>query len=192
MFAFVIHDRLSEKVFLWSVYNNSLTVYGPKKSTYEVYSMVERNPFCIRSCTLAAIATGEHATSLLGLRDKLVTIPLDSIYFHFWGGRLFPHFTHPEFHNDFAMWVHESLHDECLAEKLGVLDPTEYSSLEDLRTDLVDIVEWRLNEYDVVPIGRKDDLFHFVRCAARPLRDVSCALLRESKTPCELRVLARP
>jgi hypothetical protein len=125
--------------------------------------MAVGDPFSVRTCAIAAIATGEHVCSLLGLRDKLVTIPQDSIYYHFWGGRLSPQFTHPEFHNDFAMWVHESLHDEFLAERLSILDPNSYDSLEGLRIDLVDMVEQRLDEYAMVPLARKDDLFHFVR-----------------------------
>ncbi len=125
--------------------------------------MAEQGTFCVKSCAMAAIATGEHAGSLLGLRDKLVTIPIDCIYYHFWGGRLFPQFTHPEYHNDFAMWVHQSLHDEYLAERLSIIDPTEYSCLEQLRTDLVDVVEQRLDEYALLPLAKKEDLFHFIR-----------------------------
>ncbi len=119
--------------------------------------------FLVKSCAMAAMATGEHVGSLLGLRDRLVTIPVDSIYFHFWGERLFPRFTHPEFHNDFAMWVHHSLHDDFLAERLSILDPTEYSCLEALRTDLIELVDERLDEYAMVPLAKKEELFHFIR-----------------------------
>lgn len=125
--------------------------------------MGDQQPFCVKSCAMAAMATGEHVGSLLGLRDKLVTIPADCIYYHFWGGRLFPQFTHPEYHNDFAIWVHANLHDESLAEQLSLIDPTQYSCLEELRTDLMEVVEQRLDEYTMLPLAKKDELFHFIR-----------------------------
>lgn len=125
--------------------------------------MNDMGPFVVKSCALAAIATGEQAISLIGLRDKIATVPIDCIYYHFWGGRLFSQFVHPDYHNDFAVWAHERLHDEILAERLGILDPTEYESLEDLRTEILEVIEQRLDEYSMVPLAKKGDFFHFIR-----------------------------
>lgn len=125
--------------------------------------MNSKSPFLVKSCALAAIATGEHAISLIGLRDKVATIEPDSIYYHFWGGRLFSQFTHPAYHNDFAMWAHQGLNDEILAERLGIIDPTEYESLEDLRESILERIEERLDEYAMIPLAKKEDLFHFIR-----------------------------
>lgn len=125
--------------------------------------MLSSTPFFVKTCALAEIATGERVGSLLGLREKLLSVPIDCIYYHFWGGRLSPRFVDPDFHNDFAWWVHTGLHDKWLGEQLNIIDPTEYSCFEKLRTDLVEIIEKRLGEFAVIPLAEKDQLFHFVR-----------------------------
>lgn len=125
--------------------------------------MSEISPFVVKSCALAAIATGEQAISAIGLRDKIATVPIDCIYYHFWGGRLFSQYAHPEYHNDFAVWAHTGLKDETLAERLSILDPTEYSCLENLRTDILEVLENRLDEYTMITLAKKEDLFHFIR-----------------------------
>lgn len=125
--------------------------------------MNNEQAFLIKSCTLTAIATGEYANSISTLCDKLATVHEDCIYHHFWGGRLFAQFTHPEYHNDFAIWAHRVLHDEKLAEKLSILDPTEYVSLNGLRADLIEILEQNCDDYGYMSIIKKNEAFHFVR-----------------------------
>ncbi len=125
--------------------------------------MNEITPFQIKNCSIATVATGERAASLSELRDKILTINLDSIYHHFWSRRLFSQFTNPEYPNDFSIWAHLHLHDEVLAERLSILDPTDYETLEDLRTDLVDIIEQRMEEGTSVSWVQRNDPFHFIR-----------------------------
>lgn len=120
-------------------------------------------PFLIKNCSLAAIATGERANSLIELRDKLAIVDEGSIYYHFWGSRMNPIFTHPQHHNDFASWIFHRLHDHILAERLSIIDPTEYDSLEALRQDVVETIDSRLDEYESVIWTKKEDRFHFIR-----------------------------
>lgn len=124
--------------------------------------MTEPTPFFVKDCALAAIATGESAGSLAEFRHKLASIHEGCIYFHFWGGRLRPQFSHPEYHNDFAGWAHNSLHDDYLAERLSIIDPTEYNHIEDLRQTLLEVVEERLDEVEI-DISKREDQFHFTR-----------------------------
>lgn len=106
-----------------------------------------RDPvFAIRDCVLIAIATGTKALTLKELRDGLAEIHPGSIYYHFWGGLLHPRFEEQEFNNDFAAWVRHGLHDAELAERLAVIDPNEFDQLEDLRRELIEIIEQRLDE----------------------------------------------
>lgn len=121
------------------------------------------NPFFIKNCALAAIATGESAGSLLELHDKLLTTDIACIYFHFWGSRMHPEFVLTEYHNDFAGWVDDCLHDMYLAERLSVIDPTDYVNLEALRQQLLDTVEQRLDENELIHWTRSERLFHFIR-----------------------------
>lgn len=121
------------------------------------------SPFFIKNCALAAIATGERAGSLIDLRNKLLTTRAECIYFHFWGNRIHPEFIHPEYHNDFAGWAHHFLHDLFLAERLSIVDPTDYQNMEMLRQKLLDIVEERLDENEIDYWTKKDNQFLFIR-----------------------------
>jgi len=125
------------------------------------HGMIE--PFAIRDCVLVAIATGRRAQTLRELRDGLLVVPQESIYFHFWGRLLRPRFDDTEFHNDFAVWARHSLHDELLSERLAVIDPADFSDIEALRHEVVDVIEERLEETDVL-FARRDRQFHFRRC----------------------------
>jgi hypothetical protein len=121
------------------------------------------HPFYVRDCALAAISTGQRAQNLRELRDKLGSIEAASIYHHFWGSRLRPQFEHPEYHNDFAAWARHGLHDHRLAERLSIIDPTSFRDLEELRRDLINIIEERLDETEMVPWAKREDQFHFIR-----------------------------
>jgi hypothetical protein len=75
--------------------------------------------------------TGEFATSLAGLFEKLGRVPLESVEFHF-------HRT------DFAKWVGAILGDGVLAAELGQIDKVIQG--EDLRTALREKIRKRLEE----------------------------------------------
>ncbi len=120
-------------------------------------------PFDVKDCALSAIATGEKAQSLLELREKVSTIHPNSIYYHFWGGRLRTSFEHHEYHNDFSSWAHTQLHDDILAERLELLNPQDYESLEELRSELVDIIDNRLDEREYIPISKSEEKFQFIK-----------------------------
>lgn len=122
-----------------------------------------RGPFAVKDCALVAIATGRRCQNLRELRDNLVDIHPGSIYYHFWGGLLRPHFDNPEYNNDFAVWARFGLNDLQLAERLAVIDPKDYSDLEDLRQELIDTIEERLDESEWVPWSKHDNEFHFMR-----------------------------
>lgn len=120
-------------------------------------------PFAVRDCALTAIATGKNAENLRELRDQLLEIHEGSIYYHFWGTLLRPRFDDPLFNNDFAIWSHQALHDDVLAERLAVIDPKDFEDLEDLRRELVDVIEQRLDEIHSPDWVGSDRRFHFVR-----------------------------
>ena len=124
---------------------------------------IEINPFQVKDCALLRIATGEHAQNLNELRDKLLTVHPESIYYHYWGRKLRPRFTDPVYNNDFAEWAYQSLHDTELAERLSVIDPSHASSPEELRAEMIDVTEKCLYERETVPASRHDEQFYFVR-----------------------------
>lgn len=119
--------------------------------------------FYIKDCSLTKIALGMKAQTLIELRDKIVTLPQNSLYTHFWGSRLGTSFEFTEFHNDFSIWAHQALHDDVLSERIDIINPMDYEDLDDLRSDLLEVIEDRLEEKEVVPLSRRDDQFHFAR-----------------------------
>lgn len=119
--------------------------------------------FIVKDCALIAIATGNRSVTLKELRDTLLTIGDDSIYYHFWGGLLQARFEEREYNNDFAAWAWYSLHDATLAERLAVIDPTEFAELEKLRQELLEIIEERLEEKEYLPWVIASSSFEFIR-----------------------------
>ncbi len=92
-----------------------------------------------------------------------MTIPAGSIYYHFWGGLMTPRLEEPEFNNDFAAWTRHALHDHVLAERLAVIDPTAFPDMETLRQELIEVIERRLDEVEMVPWAKVDHQFYFKR-----------------------------
>ena len=120
-------------------------------------------PFYCKDCALSAIAIGEKAQNLQELYNKLSSVHPGSVYYHFWGGRLRPHYEIREYHNDYAMWAYHSLRDQTLAERLAVIDPIEFDDLELLRGEVLSTIETRLDEIEQIPWTPKVPYFHFVR-----------------------------
>ncbi len=118
-------------------------------------------PFEVKDCALIALATGMEAQNLRELADRIRNIPTGSIYYHFWGGMLRPTFDEPEYQNDFAAWAWRSLHDPHLAERLALIDPTGFKEMEDLRREILDVVEERLDESPYIPWAKTGQRFHF-------------------------------
>ena len=120
------------------------------------------NPFEVKDCALIAIATGKRARNLRELINLLQDIDLNSIYYHFWGGLLRPRFDNPEYHNDFAIWVAQSLYNKTLAERLALIDPAKYESMAGLRDEIIDLIEEDLDETEYPVWSGRDDQFEFI------------------------------
>jgi hypothetical protein len=120
-------------------------------------------PFVVKDCALAAIATGRRAQNLRELRDHLQVVHPGSVYYHFWGGLLRPRFDDPEYNNDFASWAGHALHDTRLAERLAVIDPAEHGDIESLRQETLNVIEQRLDELEHLIWAARDDQFPFIR-----------------------------
>jgi len=121
------------------------------------------DPFAVKDCALIAVATGEYVQTLRELKEKLAAIPTGCIYYHFWGGLLRARFDDPEYQNDFAIWSWRSLHDKTLAERLAVIDPTDFGDLNELRRELIEVIEERLDENELLAWVIPSHGFHFVR-----------------------------
>jgi len=120
-------------------------------------------PFAVMDCTLMIMALGRSAQTLRALRDHVATVPPQSISHHFYETLLRPAFDDPEYRNDFALWTRRQLHDALLAERLGIIDPIDYDDIEQLRQQILEVIEDRLAELDHVPQVERGREFHFLR-----------------------------
>lgn len=121
-------------------------------------------PFQIKDCAIITrTSNGLPAMNLREFRERVGTVPLDSVYHHFCETVLRPSFDDPEFHNDFAIWARRALHDHVLAERLEILDPFEYPNLEEFRKVIIDILDDRLSEVAYIPWVTENRTFHFLR-----------------------------
>jgi len=120
-------------------------------------------PFRFMDCALIILALGRTAHGLRELRDRAAEVPPQSIWHHFYETLLRPTFDDPEYRNDFAIWARRGLRDHVLAERLAVIDPLEFDSLERLREHFVDVLEDRLAETPGPGPVRPGQEFHFLR-----------------------------
>ncbi len=119
-------------------------------------------PFVIKDCSLLTIGTGVTVQNLKEMRDSLVTVHPGSIYHHFWGALMRQRFDEPEYNNDFAGWIHHALGENVLAERLAVINPTDFD-LESLRQHLIDLIEQRMDEINWPGWAPPDKAFRFIR-----------------------------
>lgn len=121
-------------------------------------------PFYVKDCALAAMAVGSKAQTLAELRDRMKAISAESIYYHFWRQSIEASLAIGSFHNDFSNWAHDQLHDDVLAERLALMDPSEYRNVEDLRSDILEVIENRLDEQSSTGFyAQAHAAFHFIQ-----------------------------
>jgi hypothetical protein len=122
------------------------------------------NPFEIKDCALLRRMSGlPPAFNLRELRERIGACNPDVLYHHFCETPLAPSFDYPEYRNDFAVWARRRLGDHILAERLGMIDPFLFSSMDELRQFTLEILDERLSEVSMIPWARQGHAFHFMQ-----------------------------
>lgn len=121
--------------------------------------------FKVMDCTLLTRMSGlPPAVNLREMRDRLGTCSEDVIYHHFCETWLRPTFDNPDYRNDLAVWAIGGLLDRVLAERLAIIDPYEYDSINTLRANLTEIIDDRIGELQPwVPMARPGSEFYFMQ-----------------------------
>ncbi len=123
-------------------------------------------PFDLKDSALTVRMDGQPtAINLRELRDRASHCSAESIYHHFCETYHRPMFDDPEFTNDFATWAYQALRDEVLAERLGIMNPNNFDSVEDLRFVLIDILEEHLSDLTFFPWAGAGNGFHFMQAS---------------------------
>jgi len=100
-----------------------------------------RKPFYFNSSAHIMRIGREKTVDLHGLLAGLNACPEESIFQHMFQTLEEHHFIREGFSNDFAQWVFEACNETALAERLSGVDIREYTSVQALRSVLVEIVE---------------------------------------------------
>ena len=119
--------------------------------------------FAVKDCTLLTRMSGlAPAINLRELRDRLAVCSEDVLYHHFCETLLVPQFDYPDYRNDFAVWARHQLRDNVLGERLGIIDPYSFSSLQDLRAAVLEIIDEHLSDRVMVPWASPGHEFYFM------------------------------
>jgi hypothetical protein len=118
-------------------------------------------PFHFIGCVELRQALDHRATDERELLDRLEEVPAGSIFYHTHGYFLRHRPVTTAYGNDFASWVAGQLRDQVLAERLAVINPFEFTTLEDLREELMSGVHDHLVRLSAVPRIEFGEAFHF-------------------------------
>ena len=122
-----------------------------------------RHPFVFMGCVELRQTLDLHALDEREFAHRLEEAPPDAVFFHTFGYFLRHRpFTIP-YGNDFARWVAVELGDRALAERLAVVDPFAFPTLEALREHLLRIVHDHLPGRAAGARVEFDRAFHFQR-----------------------------
>lgn len=123
---------------------------------------MDSQPFALFDCGLVRCASGRVCTNLRELLDAVRTVPEAVLEHHMMRCALEDYFELNEFPNDLARWAWSALGDHVLGESLSLADPYRYSTIADLRSALVNLIEDRVWGLDRVPWCRPGLELHLV------------------------------
>ena len=114
---------------------NNLTAAPP------LHDQAVCSPFHFNSAAYLLEIDREKAANVGELLEALRSCSQDSIFQHTFRTLQQHHFISDGYSNDFAHWAHLARNEEDLAKKLADVDIQSVTSIENLRVDIVQIVE---------------------------------------------------
>jgi hypothetical protein len=118
-------------------------------------------PFVFTGCVELRQTLNLRAQDERELMDRLEDVPAASVLFHTYGYLLRHGPMSTAYGNDFAAWVAMQVRDQVLAERLAVVNPFEYESLDMLREELVTVISDHLTHLSSVPRIEFGEPFYF-------------------------------
>jgi maltose alpha-D-glucosyltransferase/alpha-amylase len=120
-------------------------------------------PFRFVACLELREFVGVRAENERQLAERMDEVPLDSIYYHTHAFFLRHRFLAGAYPNDFATWVAGQVGDQVLGERLAMVDPADYASLQALREELVAVIDDHLRTLQHVPAVIYGEAFDFIQ-----------------------------
>ena len=122
---------------------------------------IATSPFVFTGCVEVRQALQRTAADERELMDRLEEVPTGSIFYHTHGYFLRHRPITTAYGNDFAAWVAVQVRDQALSERLAVINPFEFASLEALREELITVVHDHLRGLRTVPRVETGEPFNF-------------------------------
>jgi hypothetical protein len=119
-------------------------------------------PFSFMGCLEMKEMLGRRARDEQELLVNLEEAPAECIYFHTYSYFLRHSYLKGPYPNDFATWVADEIGDSVLGERLGILNPFAFDSVEALRNELITIIDDHLLALQVVPRVVHGEPFEFM------------------------------
>jgi hypothetical protein len=120
-------------------------------------------PFEFVGCTELREILGSKAEDELQLMDLVEEVPIESIHHHTHQYFLRHQYLMGPYPNDFATWAATQVRDRVLGERLGVIDPYDFDTLEDLREALIVVIDDHLSRLHGVPRVEDGKPFYFMQ-----------------------------
>jgi hypothetical protein len=120
-----------------------------------------RQPFVFIGCVELRQSLDRRALDERELMDRIEEVPPGSIFYHTHGYFLRHRAFTTAYGNDFATWVAGQVGDQVLAERLAVVNPFEFASLEALREELITTIHDHLMRRSSVPRVEFGEAFYF-------------------------------
>ncbi|OLC29063.1 MAG: hypothetical protein AUH31_07695 [Armatimonadetes bacterium 13_1_40CM_64_14] len=125
--------------------------------------MTAARPFEFVECLELREMLGRTAWDERELLAGIEDVPAGSIAYHTRSYFLRSRYLAAPYPNDFATWAAIQIRDRVLGERLTVVDPFDFSDIEQLRAELVTIIDHHLTTVQTVPRADYGEPFHFMR-----------------------------
>jgi len=116
-------------------------------------------PFEFRQCVNIIKSTGKKAKTLRDLRDIIAVVSEEAIFHHIYHYFLKGHIL--EYTSDFAQWAGESIEERVLSEHLSNIDPYAFLNINDLRAELLRVIDDYLDAFPEPREAMPGEEFYF-------------------------------
>ena len=119
--------------------------------------------FRFTDCVEIKELLGKKADDEQELMELIEEVPADSIYYHIHSCFLRHRYIAGAYPNDFAEWAAIQVRDKVLSGMLSCVTPSPKTSLDDIRSDLIDVIDKHLSSISVIPKVICGKPFYFMK-----------------------------
>jgi septum formation topological specificity factor MinE len=119
--------------------------------------------FHFMGCVEIRELLGKKANDEQKLLELIEDVPIDSIYYHTHSYFLRHFYISGPYTNDFANWAAIQARDRVLGERLAFVTPSGNKTLEDIRAELIDVIDHHISVSKSVNFVMRGQPFYFMK-----------------------------